>query len=97
MSLTKHSLTTQINLGGILMEYENTPREMAEKLLEFIRDFSDCEEDIKNETDYVAELFDKLQKSDEFNALAHHLDIMFMNDAFDNTNISRLSEPHLNG
>ena len=27
MSLTKHSLTTQINLGGILMKYENTPRE----------------------------------------------------------------------
>ena len=65
-----------------MREYEHTPRQMAEKLMEFIRDFSDYEDDIKVETDYVTELFDKLQKSDEFNALAHHLDIMFMNDVF---------------
>ena len=61
-----------------MKEYEHTPKQMAEKLMEFIRDFSDYEEDIKIETDYVTELFDKLQKSDEFNVLAHHLDIMFM-------------------
>ena len=65
-----------------MKEYEYTPRQMAEKLMEFIRDFSDDEEDIKIETDYVTELFDKLQKSDEFNVLAHHLDLMFMNDVF---------------
>ena len=65
-----------------MKEYEYTPRQMAEKLMEFIRDFSDDEEDIKIETDYVTELFDKLQKSDEFNVLAHHLDIMFMDDVF---------------
>jgi len=64
------------------MEFENTPREMAEKLMEFIRDISDNEEELKDETDYVTELFDKLQKSDEFNVLAHHLDLMFMDDVF---------------
>lgn len=64
------------------MDYEHTPKQMAEKLMEFIRDFSDNEEEIKSETDYVTELFDKLQKSDEFNVLAHHLDIMFMDDVF---------------
>ncbi len=69
------------------MEYEYTPRQMAEKLMEFIRDFSDDEEDIKIETDYVTELFDKLQKSDEFNVLAHHLDLMFMNDVFKNNDL----------
>lgn len=66
------------------MEYENTPREMAEKLMEFIRYLSDDEEEIEKETEYVTELFDKLQKSDEFNVLAHHLDIMFMDNVFDN-------------
>ena len=64
------------------MGYEHTPREMAEKLMEFIRDFSDAEEEIKSETEYVTELFDKLQKSDEFNVLSHHLDIMFMYETF---------------
>lgn len=62
--------------------YEHTPRQMAEKLMEFNRDFSDNEEETKHETEYVAELFDKLQKSEEFNALAHHLDLMFMDDVF---------------
>ena len=64
------------------MEFENTPREMAEKLMEFVRDFSDCEEETENEIEHVTELFDKLQKSKEFNALAHHLDIMFMDEVF---------------
>lgn len=62
--------------------YEHTPREMAEKLMEFTRDFSDTEEDIKAEADYITDLFDKLQKSEDFNVLAHHLDIMFMDEAF---------------
>lgn len=64
------------------MEFEHTPQEMAEKLMEFNRDFSDNEEEIKSETEYVTELFEKLQKSEEFNVLAHHLDLMFMDSAF---------------
>ena len=68
--------------NDIDMEFQNSPREMAEKLMEYIRDFSDDVEEVVDETNYVAELFDKLQKSEEFNALAHHLDIMFMNDNF---------------
>ena len=70
-----------------MKEYEFTPREMAEKLLEFNRDFStdscDGEEEQKKELEVVTELFDKLQKSDEFNILALHLDLMFMDSAFD--------------
>ena len=65
-----------------MKEFEYTPREMAEMLLEFNRDFSDNEEDIREETEYVTKLFEKLQRSDEFNALAHHLDLMFMDDMF---------------
>lgn len=70
-------------IGGINMDYEYTPLEMAKKLMWFIYDFSDSEEDIREEIPYVAELFDKLQKSEEFEVLAHHLDIMFMDSAFD--------------
>lgn len=61
-------------------EYEYTPTQMAEKLLEFNRDFSDS--DIQNEKEYVAELFEKLQNSNEFNILAHYLDTMFMDEVF---------------
>lgn len=64
-------------------EYEFTPREMAEKLMEFNRDFSDEKEQIAEETDYVTELFEKLQKSEEFEILAHHLDKMFMDVVFE--------------
>lgn len=65
-----------------MREYEHNPRQMAEKLMEFNRDFSDDTEEIARETEYVAELFEKLQQSSEFNVLAHYLDIMFMNDVF---------------
>lgn len=65
-----------------MREYEHTPKQMAEKLMQFNKDFSDNEEELKSETEYVAELFEKLQQSSEFNALAHHLDIMFVNDVF---------------
>lgn len=58
------------------MEYEHTPRQMAEKLMEFNRDFSDNEDDVKSETEYLIKLFDELQNSEQFNVLAHHLDIM---------------------
>lgn len=71
--------------GGIIMEmnYEHTPREMAEKLMEFNRDFSDSEADISEETTYLEEIFEKLQKSDEFEILAHHLDEMFADPVFE--------------
>ena len=65
-----------------MQNYEHTPRQMAEKLMEFNRDFSDDQEEVEYETEYVTELFEKLQKSVEFNVLAHYLDIMFMNDVF---------------
>lgn len=61
-------------------EYEYTPTQMAEKLLEFNRDFSDS--DIQNEKEHVTELFEKLQNSNEFNILAHYLDTMFMDEVF---------------
>ena len=70
-----------------MQNYEHTPRQMAEKLMEFNRDFSTDStcgaEDEEKELDYVAELFEKLQESEEFNVLAHHLDLMFMDSAFD--------------
>lgn len=71
----------QTNMGKI-QEYEYTPTQMAEKLLEFNRDFSDSAEDIQNEKEYVAELFEKLQNSNEFYILAHYLDTMFMDEVF---------------
>lgn len=63
-------------------EYDHTPMQMAEKLLEFNRDFSDSTEDIQNEKEHVAKLFEKLQNSNEFNILAHYLDTMFMDEIF---------------
>lgn len=65
-----------------MQNYEHTPRRMAVKLMEFNRDFSDDREEVEYETKYVTELFEKLQKSEEFNVLAHYLDLMFMNDVF---------------
>lgn len=63
-------------------EYEHTPREMAEKLMESIRDMSDDVEQIEQEKEYVAELFDELQKSEKFEVLAHYFDLMFMDNVF---------------
>lgn len=60
-------------------EYEHTPREMAEKLMEFNRDFSDNSVDISEEIIYLEDTFAELQKSNKFDILAHHLDEMFMN------------------
>lgn len=65
-----------------IQEYEHTPIQMAEKLLEFNRDFSDSAEECQNEKECVAELFEKLQNSNEFNILAHYLDTMFMDEVF---------------
>ena len=63
-------------------EYEHTPEQSAEKLMNFIRDMSDDEEQIEQEKEYVAELFDELQKSEKFEVLAHYFDPMFMDSAF---------------
>ena len=65
-----------------MKEYEFTPKESAEKLMEFIHDMSDNEEQIEEEKEYVAELFDELQKSEKFEVLAHYFDLMFMDSAF---------------
>jgi len=65
------------------MKFEHTPREMAEKLMEFIRDISDDEQELKYETEYMTEVFEKLQMSAEYNALVNHLDLMFMDSIFD--------------
>ena len=66
------------------MTFEYTPAEMAGKLIEFIRDFSDNDEEIKSEIKYMTDAFTKLQQTDdlELSALANHLDIMFMNSVF---------------
>jgi hypothetical protein len=63
-------------------EYEHTPGEMADKLMEFIRDMGDDEDQIEEEKKYVAELFNELQKSEKFEILAHYFDLMFMDSAF---------------
>ena len=65
-----------------IKEFEHTPQIMAEKLMEFNRDFFDCEADVREETVSVAEQFAMVQKMGELNALAHHLDLMFMDDVF---------------
>jgi len=65
-----------------MKEYEFTPKQSAEKLMNFIRDMSDDEDQIGQEKEYVAELFDELQKSEKFEVLAHYFDLMFMDSAF---------------
>lgn len=65
-----------------MKEYEFTPEQSAEKLMEFIRDMSDDEDQIEEEKGYVAELFDELQKSEKFEILAHYFDLMFMDNVF---------------
>jgi hypothetical protein len=64
-------------------EYEHTPRQSAEKLMNFIRDMGDDEDQIEQEKEYVAELFNELQRSEKFEILAHYLDLMFMDNVFD--------------
>ena len=65
-----------------MKEYEFTPGEMSEKLMSFIRDMSDDEDQIEEEKEYIAELFDELQKSEKFEILAHYFDLMFMDNVF---------------
>lgn len=62
--------------------YSNYDTYTAEKLMEFIRDMGDDEDQIEEEKEYVAELFDELQKSEKFEVLAHYFDLMFMDSAF---------------
>lgn len=63
-------------------DFEHTSKEMADKLMEFNRDFSDDSETIAEEAEYLTGVFDQLKKSEGFNILAHHLDTMFMDSAF---------------
>lgn len=63
-------------------DFEHTSKEMADKLMEFNRDFSDDSETIAEEAEYLTGVFDQLKKSEDFNILAHHLDTMFMDSAF---------------
>lgn len=65
-----------------MKEYEFTPKQSAEKLMNFIRDMGDDEDQIEQEKEYVTELFDELQKSEKFEVLAHYFDLMFMDSAF---------------
>ena len=65
-----------------MQEYENTPQQMASKLMEFISDYSYDKEEYEIEVEYLTELFDELGQSDKYNALIHHLDTMFMDDMF---------------
>lgn len=65
-----------------MKEYEFTPKQSAEKLMNFIRDMGDDEDQIEEEKEYVAELFDELQKSEKFEILAHYFDLMFMDNVF---------------
>lgn len=65
-----------------MKEYEFPPGEMADKLMEFIRDMGDDEDQIEEEKEYIAELFDELQKSEKFEILAHYFDLMFMDNVF---------------
>lgn len=67
----------------MVKEYEHTPRQSAEKLMNFIRDMGDDEDQIEQEKEYVAELFNELQRSGKFEILAHYLDLMFMDNVFD--------------
>lgn len=64
-------------------DYEFTPRQSAEKLMNFIRDMGDDEDQIEQEKKYIAELFNELQRSEKFEILAHYLDLMFMDNVFD--------------
>lgn len=63
-------------------DFEHTSKEMADKLMEFNRDFSDDSETIAEEAEYLTVVFDQLKKSEGFNILAHHLDTMFMDSVF---------------
>lgn len=66
----------------MLKEYEHTPKEMAEKLMEFNRDFSDSAADISEEIKCLEDMFKELQGSNKFEIIMHHLDEMFMNSVF---------------
>ncbi len=68
--------------SGVVDTFAHTPQLMAVKLMEFNRDFSDDEAEIEAESVSVAEQFERLQKSAEYNGLAHHLDMMFADEVF---------------
>lgn len=66
-------------------DFAHTPRQMAKKLIEFQRGFTDGWDDekaISDETKCLEKLFCELQKSEEFEILAYHLDDMFYSSVF---------------
>ena len=70
-------------------DFAHTPRQMAEKLIEFQRDFTDGWDDedaVSCETKCLEKLFGELQESEEFEILAYHLDDMFCNGVFNMRN-----------
>ena len=80
--MLQHSDGDKENAEDIDSDFEQTSKEMADKLMEFNRDFSDDSETIAEEAEYLIGVFDKLKKSEDFNILAHHLDTMFMDGVF---------------
>lgn len=69
----------------MVKSFENSPKIMSIKLMTFIKDMSDSDDEIQSEIESVTQTFTKLQQTDDLdlNALLHHLDVMFMDQAFD--------------
>ena len=61
-----------------MRNYEFTAEEMADMLLNFIRDMGDDKELIEEEKSHVADLLYELRKSEDFEILATYLDVMFL-------------------
>lgn len=64
--------------------YEYTARESALKLIEFIRDFTDNEDDLKDAVVELENAFEILRESKELEVLSFALDRMFVHSEFDN-------------
>lgn len=65
-------------------DFEFSSREMAERLMEFIRFVDDDLEEIEEEVESLSDTFELLKADERFNSLAHHLDLMMMDEAFEN-------------
>lgn len=68
--------------SGAVDIFVHTPQLMADKLMEFNRDFFDNAAELLEEKASVVEQIKKLQRTAEFNGLAHHLDDMFTDGVF---------------
>lgn len=56
---------------------EHTPRQLAEKILFLVKDFSDSEEELQMETSVLAEEIETLLAS-KYDNLIYYLDYLFM-------------------